>query len=64
MAHDIRQDLIDDPGMKAVSSDMSLIFRRAVELTEKTREALEVKSRDHDKMRFSVVYVNKLSDGI
>ncbi len=77
--------LTHDLGMNAVSSDMSLFFRRArgqvtgliavyvddtlacgdrsfVELTEKSRKAFEVKSREHDKMRFSGVYVGKLSD--
>ncbi len=37
--------------------------RSFVDVTAKTREAFEVKSREHNKMRFSGVYVNKLNDG-
>ncbi len=37
--------------------------RSFADLTEKTREAFEVKSREHDKMRFADVYVNKLNHG-
>ncbi len=37
--------------------------RSFIEPTEKTREVFEVKSREHNEMRFPGVYVNKLSDG-
>ncbi len=36
--------------------------RSFVELTRKTREAFEVKSRNDNTMRFSGVYVDKLGD--
>ncbi len=33
------------------------------EITKKTREKFEVKSREYDKMRFSGVYIDKIHDG-